>query len=150
MHILLKIWRILRTFVILILINKIEINHNHFFLCKTNFAKISRIMDLKNQWFIQIYLQFMRGWTLISKIITGTGNNFRRGGVNAGRRHRHQIEVEKKRFNPMRNNSLPNRTTNNWNILPPEVVMTGSTKVCKSKFDEHMRSTLGRRSINSV
>ena len=78
----------------------------------------------------------------------GIGNNFRRGGVNAGRRHGHQIEVEKKGYNPMRNNSLPNRTATTWNKLP--VVMAGSTKVFKSKIDEHLRSQSWRRSINSV
>ena len=68
----------------------------------------------------------------------GIGNNFRRGGVNTGRRHGHQIEVEKKGYNPMRNNSLPNRTATTLNILLPEVVMTGSTKVFKSKIDEYI------------
>ena len=29
----------------------------------------------------------------------GTGNNFRRGRVNEGRRHGHQIEVEKRGYN---------------------------------------------------
>ena len=49
---------------------------------------------------------FEEGWILI----WGTGNNFMRGGVNEGRRHGHQIEVERRGYNPMRNNSLPNRT----------------------------------------
>ena len=50
----------------------------------------------------------------------GTGDNFRRGGVNVGRRHGYQIEVEKRGYNPMRNNSLPNRTVTTWNILSPK------------------------------
>ena len=50
----------------------------------------------------------------------GIGNNIRRGGVNAGRRHGYQIEVEKKGYNPMRNNSLTNRTATTWNIIPPQ------------------------------
>ena len=77
----------------------------------------------------------------------GTGNNLRRGGVNPGRRHGHQIEVEKWGYNPMRNNSLPNRTATTWNILPSEVVMADTTKVFKSRVDEHMRSQSWRRSI---
>ena len=77
----------------------------------------------------------------------GIGNNFRRGGVNAGRRHGHQKEIEKRGYNPMRNNSLPNRTATTWNILPSEVVMADSTKVFKSGIDEHMRSQSWRRSI---
>ena len=63
--------------------------------------------------------------------------------MNAGRRHGYQIEVEKKGYNRMRNKSLPNRTATTWNILSLEVVMAGSTKVFKSKFDEHMRPLNG-------
>ena len=77
----------------------------------------------------------------------GTGNNLRRGGVNPGRRHGNQIEVEKWGYNPMRNNSLPNRTATTWNILPSEVVMADTTNVFKSRVDEHMRSQSWRRSI---
>ena len=76
---------------------------------------------------------YERGDTYIYKIIRnniGIQNNMR-GGVNARRRHGYQIELEKKGYNPMSNNSLPNQTVTTWNILPLEVVMAGSTKIFK-------------------
>ena len=40
----------------------------------------------------------------------------------------------------MRNNSLPIRTATTWNMQPSEVAMADTTKVFKSKIDEHMIS----------
>ena len=49
---------------------------------------------------------------------------------NPGRRHGHKIEVEKWGFKPI--NNKRNRTATTLNI------MTGTTKVFKSRIDQHM------------
>ena len=94
---------------------------------------------------IQIY-KIVNGMEEVN-IGMGTGHNLRRGGGDFPRMHGHQIEVEKPGCNPMRKNSLPNRTATTWNLLPSGVVMADTTKILKSRIDVHMKSLSWRQSI---
>ena len=77
----------------------------------------------------------------------GMGRNIRTRGGGTTRNHGYQIEREGQGSNPVRNYSLPNRNTNTWNILPPEIVEADAVNVFKERLDRHMKSTAWRQSI---